>query len=58
MDQLDCVARHLAEVDYDRLDDTTEIALASLAWRSLAALQIFLERRYNIEPPPAARSDD
>lgn len=52
MDQMDCVARHLAEVDEQDLSDETETALAAQTWRSLAALQIFLERKYGITPPP------
>jgi hypothetical protein len=51
-DQLDCVARHLMESDLNILDDRTETALASTAWRALAQLQLFLERRYNLKPPP------
>src|SRR6516164_7786592 len=57
MDQVDCILRHLAEYDYEADDDATETALASCAWRSLAALQIYLERKYKIVPPVNARSD-
>ena len=56
-DQMDCVLRHAAEVDEDDFSDATEAALASLAWRSLAALQLYLERKYDIQPPVNARSD-
>jgi hypothetical protein len=58
MDQLDCIARHLSEINYDDNSDRTEEALAATAWRALAALQIYLERKYNITPPPNARTDD
>jgi hypothetical protein len=54
-DQLDCIARHLGEVDYDDMSDTAEAALAAVAWRALAALQIYLEIKYGIKPPPNAR---
>jgi hypothetical protein len=57
-DQLNCIARHLAEVDTTALTDATEIALASTAWRALAALQIFLEQRHGLVPPINARSND
>lgn len=43
-DHDDCIARHLACAD-------DEEHLANLAWRALAALQIYLERKYNIRPP-------
>lgn len=50
-DQLDCILRHLICSD-------EEEHLASAAWRALALLQIFLEKKYNIQPPANARSDD
>ena len=58
MDQLDCTARHIAEVYYESGSDETEVALAAAAWRALAALQIFLEKKYDIMPPPNAKTDD
>lgn len=57
-DQMDCILRHAAEVDLDDMSDETEQHLGSLAWRSLAALQIYLEKKYNIEPPVNARTDE
>ena len=58
MDQMDCVLRHASEVDMGDHSDYVENALASLAWRSLAALQLYLEAKYNITPLVNARSDD
>jgi len=52
------VLRHASEVDMSDHSDYVENALASLAWRSLAALQLYLEAKYNITPPVNARSDD
>lgn len=48
MDQGDCEARHM-------LCDDEEDHMAAKAWRALADLQIFLEKKYGIRPPPAAR---
>ncbi len=56
-DQLDCIARHLAESDLSDTSDEVEAALAATAWRALAALQKYLEYKYDINPPPNARSD-
>ncbi len=47
-DHADCLARHM-------LSRTQEEHLASAAWRAMADLQIFLEKRYNIMPPPGAK---
>jgi hypothetical protein len=55
MDHLDCVARHMAEVDVNDFSDETEVALAAMAWRGLAQLQIYLENKYGITPPPRCR---
>ena len=52
-DHMDCAARHtLAYGSGD--DDVTEEHLANNAWRSLAELQLFLEKKYHITPPPSA----
>ncbi len=40
-DHLDCLARHL--IDADKIDDDGIAHLTKVAWRSLAALQIYLE---------------
>ncbi len=56
-DQLDCVARHMAEGDLIDTTDGSEAALAAMAWRSLAALQEYLEWKYDITPPPNARTE-
>ena len=47
-DQLDCLVRHIMVGD-------DEEHLASAAWRALAELQIFLEKKYNIRPPPGCK---
>lgn len=47
-DHKDCAARHLATGD-------EEEHLASMAWRACADLQIFLEHKYNIKPPPGCK---
>lgn len=49
-DQLDCIARHMASCE-------EEEHLAAMTWRALAELQIYLEKKYNIVPPPNARTD-
>lgn len=50
MDELDCATRHLMACE-------EEEHLAAMAWRAMAALQKYLERKYNIKPPLNARSD-
>lgn len=40
-DHLDCLARHL--IDADKIDDDGIAHLTKVAWRALAALQIYLE---------------
>lgn len=55
MDQLDCVSRHLMETDPSDLSDETEAALASMAWRAMAELQLFLEHKYCIKPPAGCK---
>ena len=52
-DHMDCAARHMLAYGNEQ-DDPTEEHLANLAWRSLAELQIFLEKKYHIDPPPRA----
>lgn len=47
-DHTDCIARHLATAD-------DEEHFASMAWRALAALQMFLEQKYEIKPPPSCK---
>jgi hypothetical protein len=55
-DQMDCAARHTMEaLDLNDMSDATEEALASMAWRSLAQLQLFLEKRHSIKPPPSCK---
>jgi hypothetical protein len=51
-DQLDCVARHLASCAGE------EAHKAAMAWRALADLQLYLEQKYNIMPPPNAKDPD
>ena len=53
-DDLDALGRHLLE--RNEIDPPTqEVVLAQEVWRSLAALQKFLEQKYNISPPPGCR---
>jgi hypothetical protein len=47
-DQLDCLVRHVMCSD-------EEEHLASAAWRAMAELQLYLENKYNIKPPPGAK---
>jgi hypothetical protein len=47
-DHGDCAARHM-------LCNDDEEHLANAAWRVLAELQLYLEKRYNIAPPPGVR---
>ena len=47
-DQLDCLVRHIMVGD-------DEEHLASAAWRAMAELQLFLEKKYNIRPPPGCK---
>jgi hypothetical protein len=47
-DHGDCAARHM-------LCGDDEEHLANAAWRIMAKLQLFLEKKYNIKPPPGAR---
>jgi hypothetical protein len=53
-DHEDCAARHLLAYAPQDQDDAVEEHLANLAWRSLAELQLFLEKKYSIVPPPRA----
>lgn len=53
MDQPDCIMRHLVERHY--LDDVGVEHSASLVWRALADLQIHLEKKYDLDPPRAAK---
>lgn len=48
MDHGDCCARHM-------LCDDDEEHLANKAWRANADLQMFLEKKYNIKPPPGCK---
>lgn len=57
-DELDCIFRHLSEVDLTDRSDVAEAALAAVVWRALAALQKYLEWKYGIRPPVNARSND
>lgn len=55
-DQLDTAQRHLMEaLDPEDLSDYAEEALTARLWRSAAALQLFLEKKYNIQPPPSCK---
>ena len=47
-DHFDCLLRH-------SLEGNNEGHLANAAWRAMARLQMYLEARYNITPPPGAR---
>ena len=44
--------RHAMETSGDGAE--AEEHKANAAWRALADLQLFLERKYNIKPPPGA----
>lgn len=55
MDHPDCMVRHLVE-RYE-LDDVDAEHSASLVWRSLADLQQHLEKKYDLDPPRAAKDD-
>jgi hypothetical protein len=39
------------------MSDESELAIASVVWRSLAELEVYLERKYGLRPPVNARSD-
>jgi len=56
-DQTDCIIRHLGEYDPGDMSDESELAIASVAWRALAELEVYLERKYGLRPPVNARSD-
>lgn len=47
-DHEDCIARHL-------LCNDEEQEKAQVAWRALADLQMFLEAKYHIKPPPGCK---
>ena len=47
-DHMDCLARHMMAGD-------EEEHLANAFWRAGAELQLFLEKKYNIKPPPGAK---
>ena len=47
-DHGDCLARHM-------LCNDDEEHMAQTAWRAMADLQMFLEKKYSINPPPGAR---
>jgi hypothetical protein len=47
-DHGDCCARHM-------LCDDDEEHMAQKAWRAMADLQMFLENKYSIKPPPGAQ---
>jgi hypothetical protein len=57
-DQLDCALRHIGEYDPQDFSAESEEALSAAAWRVLAELEIYLERKYGLRPPINARSDD
>ena len=57
-DQMDCALRHIGEYDPDDFSDASEDALSAAAWRLLAELEVYLERKYGLRPPKNARSDD
>lgn len=48
MDHLDCLARHTLCAD-------DEEHLANAFWRAGAELQMFLEKKYDIKPPPGVK---
>ena len=48
-DHGDCLARHM-------LCNDDEEHMAQAAWRAMADLQIFLENKYGIKPPPGAHN--
>ena len=47
-DHQDCCARHL-------FCNEAELDAAECAWRALAHLQLLLEKKYNIAPPPGCK---
>ena len=47
-DHQDCCARHL-------FCNEDELEAAECAWRALAHLQLLLEKKYNIAPPPGCK---
>ena len=47
-DHGDCLARHM-------LCNDDEEHMAQTAWRAMADLQVFLETKYGISPPPGAK---
>lgn len=51
-DNEDAMIRHLIDHSVDPMDDDGVLHLAKVAWRALASLQIYLDKRSgNIDPP-------
>jgi hypothetical protein len=44
-DHLDCIARHVTDHSVNPIDDDGALHLAKAAWRALAELELYLERR-------------
>jgi len=57
-DQMDCMLRHAGEFDRNDFSDASENAGAAMCWRAWAVFEDYLERKYNLQPPVNARSDD
>lgn len=47
-DHIDCVARHL--LNRDGVDADGILEVGEMAWRALAAAQLFIEKKFNLPP--------
>lgn len=56
-DQRDCFMRHLMAGDANDFSAEAEDHIFSRLWRDLADAQLYLEKKYNIQPPVNARTD-
>ena len=65
MDHLDCIERHMDTVNEWETISLQEVGYdvvvphrAYVAWRALAELQMWMEKEFNLSPPPNAVDPD
>lgn len=51
-DHIDCLGRHL--LSRDGVDQDGIMEFAEMVWRGLAALQLHIEKKFDLPPPPGA----